>query len=676
MKKIQFAGWLLGATGILTACGGGSAPTSAEIKASASIPTVAEVAPNVTATTKKSIHDTDAFVFSPEASQKLAATGQGIRAIGSKQKVGNALEQVAKVDLGSVPAAELSLRDQNNQNNVASGGTKAYQTGINRTIAATNSTKSFQSLLSWSTLANGNSVGSTSFASTDAVGIRLGLLVTSLPDSALVRVSGTGDPSTLEITGQHINQTIAANVSADGDSVNARTYWLPLTGGAIADMAIELPAGVDASSMTVSVPSLIHALQAAPAVTVAALTQKSDCPNINPDPTCSVPLPPAANAVGSYDFVKNGQGLVCTGTLVADKSASGTPYFLTANHCVPDQTAASTMETYWFWRSTACNSGVVNPNYVVTYGGATLRYTKSELTTNTKNPVGTDTTLLTLNAAPPAGVMFVGWTNARQAINPAVNLTALHNPLGSLLRQSTGAITGMGVFTSGDLYQTPDTNQPLYQTTWSAGITEGGSSGSGLFLDGTTSNPKIVGQLWGGASTCQAPSSPDFYGRFDLAYQNGMIDWLNPGYRMVFRFYNTTNGTHFYSANVAERDNVRATIPTLVHEGPAFSVAPSPANGLSPVYRFYNRATGVHFYTISEAERASLVPNPNFQLEGVAWYARQSPGTATVPVYRFYKRSSGTHLYTVSVAEKNNLIATAASTFNYEGIAYYAWAAN
>ena len=47
-----------------------------------------------------------------------------------------------------------------------------------------------------------------------------------------------------------------------------------------------------------------------------------------------------------------------SGTLLADRDTSTTvPYFLTANHCVSSQAAASTIQSYWFYRATACDSG-------------------------------------------------------------------------------------------------------------------------------------------------------------------------------------------------------------------------------------------------------------------------------------------------------------------------------
>ncbi|MEZ5702005.1 MAG: hypothetical protein R3E42_08665 [Burkholderiaceae bacterium] len=175
---------------------------------------------------------------------------------------------------------------------------------------------------------------------------------------------------------------------------------------------------------------------------------------------------------------------------------SNQPYFLTAIHCVGSQTVASTLVNYWFYRSSACNSNTPG-SYQSTAGGAAFLWNRSDTTTNTRNPIGTDTSFLRLNAAPPSGVMFAGWKTSRQPISNSVPLTALHHPAGGVLRQSTGTISNMGVLTPSSLISTPDPAQPMYQITWSSGLTEGGSSGSGLFYNGTTANPQLVGQLWG-----------------------------------------------------------------------------------------------------------------------------------------------------------------------------------
>lgn len=675
----------LSAAALLAACGGGSgnneiATSASPESTSSELATITKA--NTSANSSASaelvstkVHSTDAFVNS---TRKVSESGTIVKSVAIAPR--STTPDGQTIDLGALPASELDKVHRYNERKNSPSSAKRHQIGVGRSIGATDQAKKFQQVLVWSQKSNANAEGLAKFTSADAYGIRLGLKVEALPDSALVRVSSAGAEKALELKGASINQAIAANVKADGENEAARTYWLPLTVGSSTELTIELPAGVDTSSVLVSVPSLIHALESAPQASLKAASEKSACPSINPDPVCNTPLPPAANAVVSYDFVSEGTNYVCTGTLLSDKGATGTPYFLTANHCVDSQTVASSMENYWFYRSSACNSNTINPGVVLTGGGATLLMTRSDITTNTRNPIGTDTSFMFLNAPAPAGAVFAGWTTARQAISNSVNLTGLHNPLGDFLRQSTGVISNMGVYMpNNNLISTADTTQPMYQTSWSAGITEGGSSGSALFLNGTTANPQVVGQLWGGYSSCSAPTAPDFYGRFDLAYQNGLISWLNPGFKMVFRFYRPNNGTHFFSADVGERDQVRATNLALNYEGPVYSVKPQAAAGLSPVYRFLNKATGSHFYTIDEAERAAVQANTAlFTLEGVAWYARKAnaPVAGTIEVYRFFRKSAGTHLYTTSVAERDNIIATLGQFYNYEGVAYLAWPAS
>ena len=86
------------------------------------------------------------------------------------------------------------------------------------------------------------------------------------------------------------------------------------------------------------------------------------------------------------------------GTLLDDADpATQIPYFLTAHHCVPDQARASSLETYWLYRSLACGGSVADAQAVT--GGAVLLYTARP----------TDTSFLRLRRAPPAGVVFANW---------------------------------------------------------------------------------------------------------------------------------------------------------------------------------------------------------------------------------------------------------------------------
>ena len=135
----------------------------------------------------------------------------------------------------------------------------------------------------------------------------------------------------------------------------------------------------------------------------------------------------------------------------------------------------------------------------------------------------------------------------------------------------------------------------------------------------------------------------------------------------VYRFYNRATGAHFYTASASERDRIRATLPVMSYDGPAFEASPVAAAGLSPVHRFYNRQTGVHFYTISEAERAQVQANlPQFLYEGIAYYASTVAGPGLRPLSRFYLAGKGYHFYTVTPTEVAYL-----PQYAYEGTGYH-----
>jgi hypothetical protein len=141
----------------------------------------------------------------------------------------------------------------------------------------------------------------------------------------------------------------------------------------------------------------------------------------------------------------------------------------------------------------------------------------------------------------------------------------------------------------------------------------------------------------------------------------------------VWRFYNLRTGTHFYTADAAERDRVLATMGATYHlDGPAWNVnTASPCNSV-PLYRFYNLRTGTHFYTASDSEKNTVLATmaSTYKLDGPAYYVSLSPVNAD-PVFRFYNPATGTHFYTASIAERDSVIAKLAGTLHYEGPAYY-----
>ncbi|MDO8847865.1 MAG: hypothetical protein Q7W51_05720 [Coriobacteriia bacterium] len=94
----------------------------------------------------------------------------------------------------------------------------------------------------------------------------------------------------------------------------------------------------------------------------------------------------------------------------------------------------------------------------------------------------------------------------------------------------------------------------------------------------------------------------------------------------VYRFFNKLNGSHFYTLSAEEADMVIAKFPgTFSYDGVGFSAYSAPVEymPLMPVYRFYNTENGSHFYTISPDEKALvlLYYGGKYRFEGVAFYA-------------------------------------------------------
>jgi VCBS repeat protein len=209
------------------------------------------------------------------------------------------------------------------------------------------------------------------------------------------------------------------------------------------------------------------------------------------------------NAVGRIVFDRSDGSFVCTGTALNDRAGDFAPYFLTANHCVSTQTVARTVESYWFYQTTSCNSGVLKSNWVRRGSGADL------LVTDQSN----DATLLRLIDSVPGGASFSGWDSGTVTSGTAV--FGLHHPDGysppsvnSYLRRSAGNITTTGSACSASGLTS------AFNVAWSSGTIEGGSSGSGLWTTDSQSKNHLVGDLSCGPDpdTCSNPYG--IYGKF------------------------------------------------------------------------------------------------------------------------------------------------------------------
>jgi hypothetical protein len=137
------------------------------------------------------------------------------------------------------------------------------------------------------------------------------------------------------------------------------------------------------------------------------------------------------------------------------------------------------------------------------------------------NDTVSDILFLRLNAAPPPGAFFAGWSP--NALTTGSAVVALHHPEGDLLKVSQG--TMQGVTTPNAPPVNAGTNK-FVAIQWNSGTTEPGSSGGGIFTN-TGGQYLLRGALWGGSASCQAPSASDVFSRFDLAYAS-LAQYLSP----------------------------------------------------------------------------------------------------------------------------------------------------
>ena len=395
------------------------------------------------------------------------------------------------------------------------------QIGLPRMLSSIQTVADMARTLQWTQAPNGGQVAAISITSAGAYGLRLGLVVDSLPDAAQIRLyrqdrSNTG----FETTGRAINEAIARNRQVDGHTEAAGIWWTPDLGAEEATLEIALPASLPTSQLRISIPTLTHAYVNLALPAQADLRENfvarnvGDAGGCEQDASCADQYATERNAVARMTYVgPDSRYYYCTGSLLNNTRRDYTPYFLTANHCISTQASATSLRTDWFFRSASCNSMEPNAQTNALLRGATLLFADGT----------SDSTLLRLNEAAPAGATLAGW-DARGTAVAGTAIYGLHHPQGDWLKYSEGRVDRLSNCTvgNGGVTCSPGNAQSGFlNISWSKGITEGGSSGSSLFVGG-----RVVGTLSGGSSSCTASGGSDVYSRFDRAFGTQIGNWL------------------------------------------------------------------------------------------------------------------------------------------------------
>ncbi|MGH8014602.1 MAG: trypsin-like peptidase domain-containing protein, partial [Candidatus Zixiibacteriota bacterium] len=200
---------------------------------------------------------------------------------------------------------------------------------------------------------------------------------------------------------------------------------------------------------------------------------------------------------------------LCSGSMVNNVRRNGTPYFLTANHCLGGESSWIFM---WNYQSPTC-ANLDGPTWM-TVQGSTLRATLST----------SDFALLQLTETPPDSylVYYAGWS-AQDVVGDSS--CGIHHPQGDIKKISFDyGFTQLTDY----LGNTPGTTH-IRIVNWEDGTTEPGSSGSPLF----NKQKQVVGQLHGGFASCTSITS-DWYGKFARSWLGGgssgnsLKPWLDP----------------------------------------------------------------------------------------------------------------------------------------------------
>ncbi len=281
-------------------------------------------------------------------------------------------------------------------------------------------------------------------------------------------------------------------LTGKGDFSNGEA-WGAFTPGAVARIEWFVPEGSNPTTLPFETAEYSQGYRDIFGIFADEVSMLAQCHN---DPVCYASWTNQSNAAAKMTFTSGGGSYLCSGQLMATTAADETPYFSTAYHCISTQTEANSLNARFFYRASTCNgsnnagTNVVGADLVSTYSAS-------------------DATLLMIRGALPSSVYWVGSLTT----NPATTtpIVSIHHPGGAEQDISFGTKT----------YTTANCGSPSsnwHRVGWTTGITEGGSSGSALYVE---SSQLLCGLLTCGTSSCTITAGWDGYSRWDLAMGTG-----------------------------------------------------------------------------------------------------------------------------------------------------------
>lgn len=566
----------------------------------------------------------EVFVPAPTKTQRLADARQTARPWAGVSH---------RIELPALLSKELEPLQRHNAGKYPS---RTMQVGVARTPDG--SPSNLANSLIWEALPDGGHAARIEVVSPGASSLRFSLSFSSAPPGIQLWFYGKAA------------DTAWKTPASVAELLYLGEYWSPVISGDSITLELRLPVDARSEDLNFSVRQISHLIYEPTTGQWQKLGAETKASSCETDVVCTQPdtsVRAVASSVARMLFTKSDGTYLCSGTLLADMDpGTQIPYFLTANHCISDQAVARTLNTYWFYESAVCGSDAT-PNLQQLIAGATMVATDSAI----------DYTLLRLNENPPTGVTLAGFD--ANPVAPTLSAIGIHHPKGALKKLSSGVIVGFDTFNG---------QGSFLDIAWNNGVTESGSSGSGLFTL-SDSTYYLRGTLKGGFSSCSNPSGHDSYSRFDLAWP-ALQPYLGMGTSKssVVEYYNADLDRYFMTSSKAEIAALDTEqVPGWSRTQEFFLAYATPASGLTETCRFFSSSfpKGFHFYTPYPTECAALKKNPSWQYEGVAFYSKlpSSTGTCqsgTIPLYHFYNSGKGgapNHRYTTSPAVHSQMIA-------------------
>lgn len=331
-------------------------------------------------------------------------------------------------------------------------------------------------------------------------------------------------------------------------------------------IVIEFEAGAeyrDGDPLPFRITEIAHLateVSASPVATVASKAgTKQAAVSCNLDVSCYADWQQTARGIARMIYEREGSSFYCSGTLINTRAGTQVPYFLTADHCINDNTQARTLQTFWFYQTPSCNGTPPDPRNVPRFLGSTY--------INGVPFERGDGTLLRLNEI-PNGATFNGYSS--EVVRAGGTATGIHHPSGSHRRISFGQVR------DGQRFTGIQADQFIGHFLDGGGLTQPGSSGSALFLRPGV----IVGQLSHGPKLDES----ELCGRLPFTVNYGRFSTFFPVIRELLEGAGagggggTGGGSTLPARTLVSGQGVSVTLPsvdtpTLLGEGTVFQIA-------------------------------------------------------------------------------------------------------